>query len=122
MSKFSFSKKFNTEKLFNIDTSEFEYFNLESLTENPMEEPEDRIFTVRGVYINNKSQFGPAPVLALDDCYVNLPEHTLDACRQMLADPQAVKAINEGHLGFTVDKYHQKRFNKDCYSVIWVDL
>ena len=35
---------------------------------------------------------------------------------------KAVKAINEGHLGFIIEKYHQKRYDKDCYSVEWVDL
>ena len=29
--KFSVSKRYNREKLFSIDTSEFEYFNLEDL-------------------------------------------------------------------------------------------
>lgn len=122
MAKVSFSKRFNTEKLFNIDTTDFEYHSLEELTEEQGDEPEDRVYVVRGIYINKKSLYDPSPVIALDDCYVNLPAHLLDVCQEMMSDRAAVDAINEGHCGFRVTKYHQKRFNKDCYSVEWVDL
>ena len=122
MARVSFSKRFNTEKLFNIDTTDFEYHSLEELTEEPGDEPEDRVYVVRGIYINKKSLYDPSPVIALDDCYVNLPAHLLDVCQEMMSDRSAVNAINEGQCGFRVTKYHQKRFNKDCYSVEWVDL
>ena len=122
MAKVSFSKRFNTEKLFNIDTTDFDYHSLEELTEQPGDEPEDCVYVVRGIYINKKSLYDPSPVIALDDCYVNFPAHLLDVCQEMLSDRAVVDAINEGHCGFRVTKYHQKRFNKDCYSVEWVDL
>ena len=122
MARVSFSKRFNTEKLFNIDTTDFEYHSLEELTEQPGDEPEDRVYVVRGIYINKKSLYDPSPVIALDDCYVNFPAHLLDVCQEMISDRAAVDAINEGHCGFRVTKYHQKRFNKDCYSVEWIDL
>ena len=122
MARVSFSKRFNTEKLFNIDTTDFDYHSLEELTEQPGDEPEDRVYVVRGVYINKKSLYDPSPVIALDDSYVNFPAHLLDVCQEMISDRVVVDAINEGHCGFRVTKYHQKRFNKDCYSVEWVDL
>ena len=122
MARVSFSKRFNTEKLFNIDTTDFDYHSLEELTEQPGDEPEDRVYVVRGIYINKKSLYDPSPVIALDDCYVNFPAHLLDVCQEMMSDRAVVDAINEGHCGFRVTKYHQKRFNKDCYSVEWVDL
>ncbi len=43
-------------------------------------------------------------------------------CEDMLRDAEAVKAINEGHVGITVYQYQQRRFNKTCYNVRWVDL
>ena len=122
MARVSFSKRFNTEKLFNIDTADFEYHSLEELTEQPGDEPEDSVYVVRGIYINKKSLYDPSPVIALDDCYVNFPAHLLDVCQEMISDRAVVDAINEGHCGFRVTKYHQKRYNKDCYSVEWVDL
>lgn len=127
MARVSFSKKYNTKKLFDIDTSEFDYKKLEELyAEQAVDESTGEMieekYKVRGIYINTKSLYEVSPVAALDDCYVNLPAHTLDACQDMLKDPLAVKAINEGHLGFIIEKYHQKRYDKDCYSVEWVDL
>jgi hypothetical protein len=122
MAKFSFSKKFNSEKLFNIETEDFEYMSLEDLAKATASSEEPPVFVVRGVYINRKSLYDPAPVVALDDTYVNLPSHLLPACEEMIHDRLAVQAINEGRCGFRIEKYHQKRYDKDCYSVEWVDI
>ena len=122
MAKFSFSKKFNTEKLFNIETEDFEYMSLEDLYRATSSLEEPPVFVVRGVYINRKSLYDPAPVVVLDDTYVNLPSHLLPACEEMLHDRLAVDAINEGKCGFRIEKYLQKRYNKECYSVEWVDI
>lgn len=115
---FSFAKSFNKERLFDIDTSEFEYCSLEDLYAEVGEGP----FEIRGVYINTKGLYDDAPVLAIDDRYVNLPAHLVDACRAMLSDNRCVRAINDGKCGFKIYTYRQKRFNKECYSVEWVDL
>ena len=128
MARVSFSKKYNTKKLFDIDTSEFDYRKLEELYNEDVDTDEDTgeliqpVYTVWAIYINTKSMYEVSPVAALKDCYVNLPAHVLDSCKDMLKDPLAVAAINAGHLGFRVEMYHQKRFDKDCYSVEWVDL
>ena len=116
-SRFSFSKRYNKEKVFTINTSSFDYVSLEEMYHD-----DEAVYPVRGVYINEKSLYDPAPVLATDDCYVNLPSHILNECRDMIADRQAVSAINRGLVGFTIYKYHQARFNRDCYSVKWVDI
>lgn len=116
MARFSFSKKYNTERVFDIDTSNFDYKSLEELYVD-----DDYVYPVCGVYINTKGKFDPAPVVATEDCYVNLPAHMTDICREMLRDDRAVKAINDGEVGFTIYKYHQKRYDKDCYSIHWVD-
>ena len=115
--KFSFSKRYNKEKTFLIDTSTFDYHSLEEMYED-----EETVYPVRGIYINDKSLYDPAPVVATDEYYVNLPAHSINECRDMLADRQAISAINRGLVGFTIYKYHQARFNKDCYSVKWVDI
>ena len=122
MARFSFNKKFNTEKLFNIDTENFEYMSLEDLAASTASSEEAPVFIVRGIYINRKSIYEPAPVVALDDCYVNLPNHLLEVCEEMLHDRVAVDEINKGACGFRIEKYHQKRYDKDCYSVEWVDI
>ena len=122
MARFSFSKKFNTEKLFNIETEDFEYMSLEDLAKATASSEEPVVFIIRGVYINRKSLYDPSPVVALDDCYVNLPSHLLPACEEMLHDRLAVDAINQGRCGFRIEKYFQKRYQRECYSVEWVDI
>ena len=122
MARFSFSKKFNTEKLFNIETEDFEYMSLEDLAKATESYEEPPVFVIRGVYINRKSLYDPAPVIALDDCYVNLPSHLLPACEEMLHDRLAIDAINAGACGFRIEKYFQKRYQRECYSVEWVDI
>ena len=127
MAKFSFSKKYNTERLFDIDTTNFDYFSLEDKFEADKVDVETGeelhpVYTVRGVYINTKGLYDPAPVIALDDCYINLPAHLTDTCKEMLNDREAIRAINEGHCGIRIYKYYQARYNKDCYSVEWIDI
>lgn len=126
---YSFSKKFNKSRLFNVDTSNFEYYNLEDLFNEELEvcsgdveAASEFVYVIRGVYINTKSLYDPAPVIALDDRYVNLPSHMTEACMAMLADPVCIKAINDGKCGFKIYTYEQKRYNKTCYSVEWVDV
>lgn len=126
---FSFSKKFNKERLFNVDTSNFEYMSLEELFYDSVEInggdselASETVYKIRGVYINTKGNYDPAPVIATDECYVNLPSHMTETCMAMLADPSCIKAINDGKCGFTIYQYEQKRYNKTCYSVRWVDM
>lgn len=126
---FSFSKKFNKQRMFTVDTSNFEYCNLEDLfneqlelCDGDVEVASEVVYVIRGVYINTKSLYDPAPVIALDDRYVNLPSHMTQTCMDMLADLTCIKAINEGKCGFKIYQYEQKRFNKTCYSVEWLDV
>lgn len=133
--KFSVAKRYNREKLFAIDTSNFEYFALEDLYDMATEAAdeakastgqeltaEEIPFTVYGIYINTRGNFDPAPVLALEDRYVNLPAHMTPVCEDIIRDADAVKAINEGHVGITVYQYLQKRYNRVCYNVRWIDI
>lgn len=123
---FSFASSFNTKRLFDIDTSDFEYKKLEELwNENSdivaEEEVCTKVFPVCGLYLNRKTMYDPQPVVATDECYVNLPANMFDSALEILSDPRAIKAINDGKVGFQIDKYYQKRYEKYCYSVIWVD-
>lgn len=114
---FKFAKKYNTEKLFNIDTSEFEYVSLADLYTGD----ETTVFPVRGIYINTKGNYDDAPVIATDEEYVNLPAHLTTVCKEILSDREAIRAINEWRVGFTIYKYTQKRYGRECYSIRWAD-
>lgn len=117
----SFSKRYNTEKLFDVETSGFDYFTLEDLWDKYGDD-ENTIYVIRGVYINTRSMFEPQPVIALEDCYVNLPSHLTNLCREMLSDRLFINAVNKGQCGFTIYKYLQKRFNEEYFGVRWVDV
>lgn len=118
MSKFSFGS-FNKVRLFTIDTQEFDYVSLEDLYQ---ENGPDAVYCVRGLYIGTKSTYADeSPLLATDKEYVNLPQHQLDEIKNMLADPRAIEAINNGHAGFVIEQFYQKRFKKYCYVARWVD-
>lgn len=124
---FSFASSFNTKKLFNVDTSDYEYKKLEELWNDNSEIVEDeevcnKVFPVLGLYLNKKSMFEPQPVVATDECYVNLPAGMFDSALEILSDPRAIQAINAGKVGFQIEKYFQKRYQKECYSVHWVDM
>lgn len=117
MAHSSFAKRFNKEKLFNIDCSDFEYYSLEEIYQN-----DDKVYPVCGIYLNNKSLYDPAPVVATKDCYVNLPAHMYADCKGIIEDRTAVADINRGVVGFKIYKYVQKKFNRVCYSITWVDV
>lgn len=119
MAGFNFSK-FNKERLFDIDTSDFEYTNLEELYNA---NGANFVYELRGVYIGTKSIYDPeAPMVATDREYVNIPVHQLPEIKQMLADKLAIREINEGNAGFIIESFYQKRFQKTCYVARWGNL
>lgn len=89
----------------------------------------DEIYIVRGCFINPKSQFvskvthrKEAGVIMLDEVLVNVPDHQIGAILSILENPEACAAINAGLCGFTIRKYWQSQFNKDCYSIDFIDI
>lgn len=111
----------NRRPLFDIETEDFEYFSLKELFEEN-DEDEEKVYPVFAVYINTKGKFGDAPVVALEDRYVNLPENQLEAAQEILESPAAIDAINNGNCGIQIRKYYKKKFDKWCYTVDWVNI
>lgn len=114
---------FNKERLFDVDTSDFEYVKLKDLYER---DGEGEVYPIRGIYIGTKSEFADeSPLLATDWCYVNLPQHQLIDIKDMLNSRQAINCINNGGAGFTIEKYNKKLKSgaiKVCYKAHWVDM
>ena len=99
----SLASGLNKSHLFNIDTTDFKFINLQKLLER---DGESKVYTIRGAYISTKSRYNDeAPLLALDDIYVNLPQHQLEDVKTMRDDPAYVQGINEGRLGFIIEPY-----------------
>ena len=117
MAQFSFSKKLNKERIFDIDTTNFDYCSLQELYQG-----DDIVYPVRGLYENKKSLYGPSMVLATDSCYVNLPSHLYDDCKDILNDKLAINEIKKGRVGFTIYKYKLDKYSDTYYSIRWVDV
>lgn len=103
---------------FTIKTDGFVYKSLNDLFN---ENGANKLYRVRAVYINNKSKFGATPVVALNDCFVNLPANCLDSANAILSNPEAIAGINAGACGFKIHTYHTNRYNKDCLGVDFCD-
>jgi len=114
-----FASKFNKQRKFDIDTSKFTYESLSDMFNN---DGSGVVYPLTAIYINTKSKYGNAPVLATDTCFVNAPSHMLDTAREILADEEAVAAINNGEVGFTIYPYTAEKFNRDCFGVNFVDI
>lgn len=120
---FSSFASFNRERLFDIDTSDFDYIKLKDLYER---DGHDHIYTVRGIYIGTKSEYAEeSPLVAIDDFYVNLPQFQLLEIKEMLNSKQAINCINNGGAGFIIEEYDKKLKSgtkKKCYKAVWVDI
>jgi len=115
----SFAKKFNKQRLFDVDTNGFEYFKLSDLYQKNGAECQ---YMVRAIYINTKSAFGNAPIIATDSFFVNLPTYMLSTAREILDDDESVEQIKAGKVAFVIREYMQKKFNRVCYGINFVDV
>lgn len=114
-----FANKFNKARKFDVDTSHFHYESLADLFTN---NGKDKVYPLTAIYINTKSKYGNAPVFATDSYFVNAPSHMLDTAREILADDEAIAAINNGEVGFTIYPYTAEKFNRECFGVNFVDI
>lgn len=116
----SFASKFN-KTTFGIDTTDFQYTKLADIFNSVNEGGKDVIHNINGLYVH-KSQLGDSPVI-IDEKnkrLVNLPAHTAETVREILADDEAVQTIKDGKVGYTI--YEYESHGKTCYSISFVDL
>lgn len=106
---------------FDIDIKDFTFVDLKSLSEKFSD---GEVFKIDGLYINKKSSFGDHPVAIMvnEKLLADLPAHLNEDVKEILSDPEAVEAIKAGHVGFTIHKYYQEKFKKDCYGIRWEDI
>ena len=114
------ANKYNKTKMFNFKCPEhYKYRALGELFEH---EGQGVVYPVKALYINKKSKFGEAPIVATDSCLVNLPSHLLDTVKEMMRDDEVIDAVNENKLGFTIYSYEDTVRNQICYSINWIDM
>lgn len=84
---------------------------------------EDNVYTIKGFWINKKSKYGKHPVIVTPECYIGLPKHLTDVFEEMMKDDDAIKAINNNELGFTIYPYTKGK-DEDVqvyYSITLID-
>lgn len=111
-------QRFNHNNIFDVETSGFKWVDLRTLYDT---DPEKE-YKVLGLFTNNSGKFGTEPVAIVDGFLVNLPRHLLVAVQQMLDSDEIIQYIKDGHCGFKIYQYHSSRYNKDAYSIEWLDI
>ena len=105
---------------FNFNTNDLPYADIKDVFFKA--NGNDLTYRVRAIYINRKSKFGESPVIALDNCLINLPQHTMEQVEGILSNDEAIAGINNGECGIKIYQYNSTKYNKVCYSVEWVNI
>ena len=111
-------QQFNHNNIFDVDTTAYKWVDLKTLFDT---DPEKQ-YKVLGLFTNNGGKFGTEPVAIVDGFLVNLPRHLLDAVQQMLDSDEIVQYIKDGHVAFKIYEYHSNKYNRDAYSIEWLDI
>lgn len=114
---FSFANSFN-KVTFSIDVTDFEYCKLAALYN---EQAPQTVYHLDGMWVN-KSPLGESPVFICAELgkLVNMPMHLTPTVKEILANPNAVNAIKNGKVGFTV--YEYESHGRKCYNVKFADI
>ena len=117
----SFAARHNKGSIFNCNTEGFEYVSLKDLFEK---NGPDQEYQIQGLYINKKSEYGDAPVAIGMDFFINLPQHLLGECQDMLKSSEDIEDIKAGKVGFKVEEYEKEigKKVKTCYGIRWIDI
>lgn len=110
--------KLNKQNVFDIDTKSYKWVNLKTLYDT---DPSKK-YKLQGVFTTNKSKFGTEPVAIINGFLVNLPRHLLDDVQGILDNDDMIEAIKQGHAGFEIYSYHSTTYNKDAFSINWLDM
>lgn len=111
---------YNKGSVFSADLSNHDWKKLEDIYCSPSFY-EDQIFPLKGLYINEKSKYGRRPYAATDSFLVDLPMHLLETVEQIISNPEIVEQINTDHAGFKIRSYMSRTYNRECYTVVFVD-
>lgn len=116
---FSFASTFNKSS-FGIDVKEFPFVKLSDIYSSEKEGGNDVVHPINGMYIH-KSKLGDAPVIidAENKRLINLPQFISETVRDILANSEAVDAIKDNKVGYTI--YEYESHSKKCYGITFVD-
>lgn len=105
-------------KIDDLKTDSFQFWKREECFK---EDPE-KIYRLRGIYINKKGKFGDHPVAILDDRFMDLPDYLTEEVKSILTSQEDVEDIIAGKVGIKLEAFTDKNFGKECIGVKWIDL
>ena len=115
--KMSILNKYNRKPVFKYDNEKER--NYTSLIELANEYGLKPVYEIHAFFINTKSKFGNAPIIVIENHFVNAPHHLLETVQNMIADEEIIQLVNDRKLGFKIYDYNGK--NGHGYSVEWVE-
>lgn len=98
-----------------VDTEKMQYIRLEEMKDAGN-------IVIKGVFINKKGNFDPHPVAIIENGLLDLPAHQTENVQTILESPEMVEAVKAGKCAVKVVPYTAKKYNKDCFTVDWVDV
>lgn len=105
-------------KLDDLKTDSFQFWKREEC----FKEAPEKVYTLRGVYINTKGKFGDHPVAIVEDRFIDLPDYMTDEVKSIMTSDDDINDIRAKKVGFTIEKFTDKNFGRECYGIKWVDL
>lgn len=83
------------------------------------------IYRVNGVFCVN-GKFGIRYFVSLENnndfFNFSLPIGQNENARMICSSEDCVNAINNGECGIIINTYYSKKYNRDCTSVLWVNI
>lgn len=111
----SFANKYNKGSKFTFKTpDDADYKKLSEFAEGTQ-------FILRAIFINDKGKYKPHPVFVTEHHLVDIPSGNTDMVEKILDDEEAIADINEGKVGFVVEKYVSKQYGEQT-GFKFVDL
>lgn len=101
-----------------VNSEGYSFYKREDL----YKENADTAHTLKGLYLNKKSNFGIHPVAICDGYFVDLPDYMNDEIKAILADETDIADIKAGKVGFKINTFTDEKFKRTCYGIEWVDL
>lgn len=97
------------------NTEGFEFLTLSYLHEG---DP----YRVYGFFTTRDRGYGETPVAILENCFVSLPQRYLDVVKSITDKQDCVAAIIAGHCAIKYSRFTSKKFNREGYSVEFMDI
>lgn len=110
---------FNKGSVFEVNFDQLGWVTLEDLYNA---DGDGTVYTLTGLFINQKGKYGPRPYVSTDKYLIDLPQHRLEDIKQMLEIPEIVQQVTDGKAGFTIRPYISRKYDKECFDVFFRNL